>query len=137
MGSLQRTIEIETRGRGATEVTAQIAEVVADADLETGLCVVHCMHTSCSLTIQENADPAVMDDLMAWLDRAAPDGDPGHTHTAEGPDDMPSHIRSSLTATGLTIPVSAGRLALGTWQGIQLLEHRTRPHKRRLLVHIA
>ena len=98
--------------------------------------MVFCRHTSCSLVIQENADPSASRDLMNWLERIAPDGDPHYTHTAEGPDDMPSHLRAAVTKTSETIPVVEGQLALGTWQGLFLAEHRTSPHRRRLVVHV-
>ena len=127
---------VETPGRGLHDVTAQVAGVVQAADLSTGLCVVFCRHTSCSLMIQENADPSASRDLLAWLERLAPDGDPLYTHTAEGPDDMPSHLRAAVTRTSESIPVVDGRLALGTWQGLFLVEHRVRPHARSLIVHV-
>jgi secondary thiamine-phosphate synthase enzyme len=132
----QEWIEIQTAGRGTIDVSFEVQAVVARAHVQLGLCTIHCAHTSCSLLIQENADPAVQHDLLAWLERVAPDGDPDYTHTAEGPDDMAAHLRSALTRTGETIPISAGRLTLGSWQGIYLLEHRSSPHRRRILVHI-
>jgi len=119
------------------DVTREVARIVTESRIRTGLCTVYCPHTSCSLLIQENADEAVRDDLFAWLERLAPDGDPRYTHTAEGPDDMPSHLRSAVTRTSETIPISAGRLALGTWQAIYLAEHRTHGHSRRLTVHVS
>jgi len=100
------------------------------------MCHVFVRHTSCSLCIQENADPSARHDLERWLERLAPEGDPRYTHTAEGPDDMPSHLRALVTRTSEAIPVADGRLALGTWQGIYLCEHRARPHRRTLLVHV-
>ena len=132
----QESITVATPGRGLHEVSAQVAAVVARAGLRTGLCVVFCRHTSCSLLIQENADPSARRDLEAWLERLAPEGDPRYTHTAEGPDDMPSHLRAAVTKTSETIPVVDGALALGTWQGIFLAEHRARPHRRTLVVHV-
>lgn len=132
----QQTIEIRTPGRGLHDVTAAVRDVLASAGIDTGLVVVFCRHTSCSLIIQENADPSARRDLERWLERIAPDGDPEYTHTAEGPDDMPSHLRAAVTKTSESIPVSDGRLALGTWQGLYLAEHRTHPHTRRLLVHV-
>ncbi len=132
----QATLRIDTPGRGLHEVTAELHRVVADAGIHTGLCLVYCQHTSCSLVIQENADPSARHDLERWLERLAPDGDPAHTHTAEGPDDMPSHLRAAVTKTSESIPVVDGRLALGTWQGLFLAEHRLRPHARRLIIHI-
>ena len=99
--------------------------------------MVFCRHTSASLVIAENADPSAARDLLAWLERLAPDGDPAYTHTSEGPDDMPSHLRSALTRTSETVPILGGRLALGTWQGVFLLEHRIAPQTRRVLVHVS
>lgn len=133
----QAVVEVRTeRGRGIYDATGRVAQVVAAAGVDTGLCTLFIRHTSASLIIQENADPAVLVDLETFLSRLAPDGDPAHTHTAEGPDDMPGHIRSVLTATTLSIPVTAGRLALGTWQGIYVWEHRHRAHHRSLVVHV-
>jgi len=132
----QETLRVETRGRGLHEVTAEVVGIVRRAGIETGLAVVFCRHTSCSLVIQENADPSARRDLERWLERLAPDGDPAHTHTAEGPDDMPSHLRAAVTRTSETIPVAGGRLGLGTWQGLFLAEHRVRPHRRELVVHV-
>ena len=132
----QETLKIATSGRGLVEVSDEVRRVVGTAGIRTGLCVVYCRHTSCSLVIQENADPSARRDLEDWLERLAPEGDPQYTHTAEGPDDMPSHLRSAVTKTSETIPIVNGALALGAWQGIFLAEHRARPHRRRLLVHI-
>lgn len=132
----QEILEVRTRGRGLVEVTSEIRRVVRSSGIETGLCVVFCRHTSCSLVIQENADPSARRDLEAWLERLAPDGDPRHTHTAEGPDDMPSHLRAAITKTSESIPVGGGDLLMGTWQGLFLAEHRTRPHRRSLVVHV-
>lgn len=128
---------MDTPGRGPIEITRQVAEVVRSSGVTTGLCVVFCRHTSCSLVIQENADPSARADLMAWLERCAPDGDPLFRHVAEGPDDSPAHVRSAVTKTTETIPVTARALALGTWQGLFLLEHRTAPHARSLVVHVS
>jgi secondary thiamine-phosphate synthase enzyme len=128
-------LAIQTRGRGLHEITAAVQSLVREAGLSDGLCTVMIQHTSASLTIQENADPSARHDLERWMDRHVPEGDPNFTHTAEGPDDMPSHIRAALTATTLSIPVEDGRLALGTWQGIYLWEHRRRGSHRRLVVH--
>ncbi len=130
------TLLIETRGRGLLEITDRVAALVASAGASEGLCTLFLQHTSASLTIQENADPSARKDLEAWLDRLVPERDPLYTHTAEGPDDMPSHIKAILTATSLSIPIADGRLTLGTWQGIYLWEHRTSPHRRRIAVHI-
>ncbi len=127
---------IRTRGRDFHEVTAEIAALVRKSDLRKGLATLHLCHTSASLLIQENADPEVRRDLerfFAWL---TPDGDPLFHHTVEGDDDMPAHVRTALTTVNLSIPVSDGNLALGTWQGIYLWEHRTHPHSRRIVVHL-
>ena len=132
----QETLDIATPGRGLHEVTRAVTAVVERSGVRTGLAVVFCRHTSCSLVIQENADPSARRDLERWLVRLAPDGDPAHTHTAEGPDDMPSHLRAAVTRTSESIPVADGRLALGTWQGLFLAEHRVAPHRRRLVVHV-
>jgi len=129
-------IETETRGKGLHEITSAVQRAVSESELETGLCTVMIQHTSASLTIQENADPSARHDLEQWLDRHVPEGDPHFTHTLEGPDDMPSHIKAALTSTTLSIPVVQGRLALGTWQGIYLWEHRTRGSTRRCVVHL-
>lgn len=136
MSHHQHVIDIQTRGRSLVEVTAEVARVVAGSGVRTGVCVVFCQHTSASLMIQENADPSVQTDLLAWLERLAPDGDPGYRHDTEGPDDMAAHLRGAVTRSSETIPITGGRLALGTWQGIYLAEHRTRPHTRHLIVHI-
>jgi len=130
------TVAVRTPGRGLTEITERIQSVVEEAGLDEGLCTVMIQHTSASLTIQENADPSARHDLEAWLDRHVPEGDPHFTHTLEGPDDMPSHIRAALTSTTLSIPVVRGRLALGTWQGVYLWEHRRRGSTRRCVVHV-
>ena len=135
MKQFQRTIEVPTRGRGLVDITSAVADVVKQSTLETGLAVVFCAHTSCSLLIQENADPAVQRDLLAFLERLAPDGDPRYTHTQEGPDDMPAHLRAALTKTSETIPFTGGRLALGTWQALYLVEHRYAAGRRRVVVH--
>ena len=132
----QQELVVQTSGRELYEVTREVAAAVYEAGIQTGLCVVFCRHTSCSLVIQENADPSARRDLCAWLCRMAPEGDPEYTHTSEGADDMPSHLRSVLTSTSETIPVAGGHLVLGTWQGIFLAEHRERGHRRRLVVHI-
>ncbi len=126
----------ETRGKGLHEVTRLVQQVVDRSGIDEGLCTVMIQHTSASLTIQENADPSARRDLQDWLERHVPEGDPAFTHTAEGPDDMPSHIRAALTSTTLSIPVVHGRLALGTWQGVYLWEHRRRGSGRRCVVHV-
>lgn len=125
-----------TRGREFLEITAPVAELVARSRLHTGLCTLHLQHTSASLLIQENADPEVRRDFERFFARLVPDGDPLFEHTAEGDDDMPAHVRTALTAVNLGIPITGGRLALGTWQGIYLWEHRTHPHRRRVMVHL-
>ncbi len=130
----QRTIELPPTRRGLHDITERVDEIVAKSGVVTGLCHVFLQHTSASLLIQENADPKVLADLDAWFSRIAPDGDARWTHTDEGPDDMPSHVRSAITQPSLTVPVSEGRLALGTWQAIYLFEHRLAPHRRRLVV---
>jgi secondary thiamine-phosphate synthase enzyme len=132
----QEVLALRTPGRGLTDLTPRVREVVRASGVSTGLCVVFCAHTSCSLLIQENADPCAAHDLLAFLARLVPDGDPAHTHTAEGPDDMPAHLRAALTRTSESIPVVGGRLALGTWQGVWLVEHRWRPHDREVVVHV-
>jgi secondary thiamine-phosphate synthase enzyme len=131
-----RKLEIKTPGQGLHEITAQVSTVIRESAVKEGLCTVFVQHTSASLTIQENADPSARRDLESWLRRLVPENDPLYTHTAEGPDDMPSHIKAALTSTSLGIPILNGELALGTWQGICLWEHRSRPHTRRIVVHI-
>ena len=125
-----------TRGRGLTEVTDAVRAIVARSGVRTGLAVVYCRHTSASLLIQENADPSARHDLLDWFERLAPDGDPRYTHTAEGDDDMPAHLRAAVTRTSETIPVANGELCTGTWQGLFLFEHRESPHPRVLIVHV-
>jgi secondary thiamine-phosphate synthase enzyme len=129
-------LTITTRRQGLHDVTRDVAEVVERSGIEQGLCTLFVQHTSASLIIQENADPSARHDLENWLNRLVAENDPLYTHTQEGPDDMPSHIKSILTATSLSIPVVRGRLALGTWQGIYLWEHRAMSHRRRLVVHL-
>ncbi|MEM9292869.1 MAG: secondary thiamine-phosphate synthase enzyme YjbQ [Acidobacteriota bacterium] len=129
-------ISVNVPGPGLHEITNSIQEVVSRAGLQEGLCTVFIRHTSSSLTIQENADPSARRDLEAWLNRLVPENDPLFTHNDEGPDDMPAHIKAALTATSLGIPILRGRLALGTWQGIFLWEHRSSRHHRTLVVHV-
>ncbi len=136
-GSLVRRISIRTRGKGLHLITDEVQAVVSASGVREGLCTMIVQHTSASLTIQENADPSARIDLERWLERLVPEGDPLYTHTAEGPDDMPSHIKAALTATTLGIPVVDGALTLGTWQGIYLWEHRARGRERSLVVHVA
>ena len=132
---LQEKIDIETRGRGTVDVTDEVQRAVRQSAIRTGLASIFIHHTSASLMICENADPSVRRDLETFMTRVAPDGDPAHEHDAEGPDDMPAHIRTMLTGSDLSVPVTGGRLALGTWQGIYVWEHRHRPHSRRVVVH--
>jgi len=128
-------VRVSTR-RGLTDVTASVRGVVRAAGFREGLCTVFIRHTSASLVIQENADPAVQDDLEAFLSRLIPDGDPLFTHDDEGADDMPSHVKAALLKTSEQIPVRDGDLALGTWQGLYIWEHRSRRHTRELVVHV-
>jgi secondary thiamine-phosphate synthase enzyme len=128
-------LTIATRGRGLCDFTRAVEKWIAQNKFNDGLLTLHLQHTSASLLIQENADPAVRRDLEAFFKRLVPDGDPLFIHTDEGADDMPSHIRTALTAVNLSIPLRAGRLALGTWQGIYLWEHRTHGHSRRITLH--
>ncbi|MGN6767977.1 MAG: secondary thiamine-phosphate synthase enzyme YjbQ [Rhizobiaceae bacterium] len=136
----QRVLEISTSGQGLYEVTDRAERFVAESATGTGLLTVFVRHTSCSLLIQENADPGVQRDLQAFFSRLVPRADDPAmaylVHRAEGPDDMPAHIKAALTAVSLSIPIMNGRLALGTWQGIYLFEHRTRPHRREVVLHI-
>lgn len=129
-------ITIETRGHSLHEITDRVQRVVRTADVDEGLCTVLIQHTSASLTIQENADPSARHDLEQWIRRLVPEDDPHFTHTLEDADDMPSHIKAALTATSLSIPVASGRLALGTWQGIYVWEHRRRGHRRHCVIHV-
>jgi secondary thiamine-phosphate synthase enzyme len=129
-------LSINISGQGLHEITDRIEAAVREAGLQEGLCTLFVQHTSASLLIQENADPAVRRDLEHWFNRLAPENDPLYTHQSEGPDDMPGHIKSALTATQLSIPVSGGRLALGTWQGIYLWEHRHKRGARQIVVHL-
>lgn len=130
----QQELIVETRGRGSYEITEQVTKAVEAARIGNGLCHVFVRHTSASLMLCENADPDVRRDLETFMGDLVPDGDRRFVHRAEGPDDMPAHVRSVLTQSDLTIPVSHGRLGLGTWQGIYLWEHRTQAHRRRVLV---
>ena len=130
----QTTLNFRTRGRGTTEITAEVARAVAESGIRTGLCTVFLQHTSASLILCENADPDVRLDLETILARLAPDGDPAYRHDTEGADDMAAHARSMLTSNSFTIPVADGRLLLGTWQGLYLWEHRAAPHSRILVV---
>lgn len=127
-------LTIATRGRGFTDLTDDVQRIVAAAGLDRGLCTVFVHHTSASLLLCENADPDVRRDLEAFFTRLVPDGDPLYRHDAEGPDDMPSHVRSVLTCSSISVPVADGRCDLGTWQGLYLWEHRHAPHRRRVSV---
>lgn len=129
-----KTFDVGTRGRGTHEITKEVQDAVEASGIAEGLCTVFIHHTSASLIISENADPDVRRDLDAFLCRLVPDGDRLYTHTAEGPDDMPAHVRSCLTQVSMSIPVIDGRCALGTWQGVYLWEHRTRGHRRKVTV---
>lgn len=131
-----RTLTIDVPGPGLHEITERVVGVVRESGVGEGLCTVFVRHTSASLTIQENADPSARRDLEGWLNRLVPEDDPLFTHTVEGPDDMPSHIKSALTSTSLGIPIQGGRLVLGTWQGIFLWEHRARRRSREVVVHV-
>jgi secondary thiamine-phosphate synthase enzyme len=130
----QHEFTVRTRGRGTYDISRQVQEFVRESGVSAGVCQVFICHTSASLMLCENADPAVLEDLETFMSRTVPDGDPMFTHTAEGPDDMPAHVRSVLTQSDLNLPVREGRCALGTWQGIFLWEHRTAPHSRRVIV---
>ena len=132
-----RTISIPTSGRGLIDISERVESIVMQASRPTGLCTVFVRHTSASLLIQENADPAVLADLEHWLAKWVVDGDPLFTHRAEGPDDMAAHIRSALTQTSISLPYANHQLMLGTWQGIYLWEHRYAPHTRELAIHVA
>ena len=130
----QEIIQQSTRGRGTYDITPQVRDVVRNAGVQTGLCHLFLQHTSASLILCENADPTVRSDLERFLARLVPDGDPIYDHSQEGPDDMPAHVRAILTKVEMTLPVSQGRCALGTWQGIYLYEHRHHAHTRRVIV---
>jgi secondary thiamine-phosphate synthase enzyme len=134
---MARRITIRTRGRGLHDITKHVQAAVEETEIGDGLCTILVQHTSASLTIQENADPSARRDLEAWLSRLVSENDPIFTHTTEGADDMPSHIKAALTATTLSIPVVDGRLGLGTWQGIYLWEHRHHGSNRNCLVHVS
>ena len=133
---MQQELNVPTDGRGTYDLSNQIQHIVAESGINTGICHVFVRHTSASLMLCENADPAVRHDLETFMQRQAPDGDPMFTHTAEGPDDMPAHVRSILTQSDLNLPVTNGRCALGTWQGVYLWEHRFAPHQRKVMLTI-
>ncbi|HSO06871.1 MAG TPA: secondary thiamine-phosphate synthase enzyme YjbQ [Pelomicrobium sp.] len=136
MRQLSTELTVATRGRGLHEVSDRLRAWVAESGIREGLLTVFIRHTSASLLVQENADPEVQRDLERFLARLVPDGDPLFEHTAEGPDDMPSHVRSALTQTQLTIPIAGGRPVLGTWQGVYVYEHRHDGQRRRLALHL-
>ncbi len=136
MKQAQHTLTVETPGPGLLEITGRVAAWLAEQEIRRGLLVVFCQHTSASLTIQENADPDVRRDLENFFSRLVAEDNSLYRHTAEGSDDMPAHIRSALTDVQLSVPVRDGRMALGTWQGLYLFEHRRRPHVRRLVLHL-
>lgn len=136
MQQAQSIIDIQTRGQGLVEFTRAAEAFVAQAGISTGLLTVFVRHTSCSLLVQENADPDVQTDLKQFFRRLVPEGMDWVVHTTEGPDDMPAHIRAALTQTSIGIPVGQGELLLGTWQGIYLFEHRARPHRRQVVLHL-
>lgn len=135
--SVQEELFIQTQHRGFYDLTSQVKGRVAARRTDVGLLTLFIPHTSASLIIQENADPAVLNDLENFFARLVPDGDPTYQHRSEGPDDMPAHIRSALTQTSLSIPISSGMLCLGTWQGLYLYEHRAEAHQRRLILHFS
>lgn len=135
MKQAAHTLQIATRGKGLYDFTASIQEWMRPQQITTGLLTVFCRHTSASLLIQENADPTVQTDLRAYFDRIAPDNGP-YEHDYEGADDMPAHLKTALTQVQLSIPVVNGRMALGTWQGVYLFEHRVRPHRREIVLHL-
>lgn len=130
----QETLTVATQGRGTRDITGEVQRLVSGSGIHTGLCQVFIHHTSASLMLCENADPTVRRDLEAFMSRLVPDGDSLFQHTSEGADDMPAHVRTLLTQTGLSVPVSGGRCALGTWQGIYLWEHRRASHRRQVTV---
>jgi len=135
MEQTQTQITVTPNGRGMTDITRQVAAWLMQTGIHTGMLHLFVQHTSCSLLIQENADPTVQSDMERFLSRLVPDGDAIFRHTAEGPDDMPAHVRAALTATSLSIPVQQGKMALGIWQGIYLYEHRQHPSTRRIIAH--
>jgi secondary thiamine-phosphate synthase enzyme len=133
---VQEELTIRTQSRGLYPITDPVRDIVRRCGMAQGLAVLHLQHTSASLLIQENADPDVRADLDRFFTRLVPDGDPAFVHTAEGDDDMPAHVRTALTSVNLSVPFARATLALGTWQGIYLWEHRTIPHRRRIIIHL-
>ena len=136
MRQSQSIIQVQTRGAGLYEFTHAVEKFVAEADIATGVLTVFCQHTSCSLLVQENADPDVQTDLNEFFRRLMPEGMDWVVHTTEGPDDMPAHVKAALTQTSITVPIGQGVPLLGTWQGLYLFEHRTRPHRRQVVLHV-
>jgi secondary thiamine-phosphate synthase enzyme len=136
MRQAQHRIEIATKGKGLYEINAPVRRWAEAQEMTTGLLTLFCQHTSASLLIQENADPDVQTDLLAYFERIAPEDARAYVHDAEGPDDMPAHLRAALTQTHLAIPLGEGRLMLGTWQGVYLFEHRRAPHRRQIVLHL-
>ena len=132
----QGTVTVATKGRGLYDVTPEVTRIVQAAEVKVGLCTVFLQHTSASLVVQENADPAVLRDLERWMEKLAPEHPTAYEHDAEGPDDMPSHLRAAVTRTSETIPIAGGALALGTWQALYVWEHRSAGHRRKLVVHV-
>lgn len=132
----QEVLDIATKGRGLSDLSDRIQAVVDRAEVKTGLCTVFLQHTSASLVIQENAAPSVRRDMETWMARLAPEDERAYEHDDEGPDDMPGHLRATITKTSETIPITKGRLALGTWQALYLWEHRRAPHTRHVVVHV-
>jgi len=130
------SLEVQTNGKGLTDITERVRELLGREPVEDGLCNLFVCHTSASLVIQDNADSDVLSDLSGWFERNVPDGHPDYRHTVEGPDDMSAHIRSALTQTSVSIPICAGQLALGTWQGVYLFEHRMHPMTRKVVVSV-
>lgn len=137
MTHYQQQLHIQTTGKSLAKITSQVQAVVAESGIDTGLCTIFLRHTSASLLIQENADPDVLKDLSNFFAKLVPEDGKSYIHAAEGPDDMPAHIRTALTKTSEQIPISKGRLLLGTWQGIYIWEHRQYSHNRELVVHIS
>ena len=129
-------LSVATRGKGLTDITARLADWVAAQRMRTGLLTLWCCHTSASLTVQENADPTVRADIMRYFEAIAPEDEARYAHGAEGPDDMPAHLRAMLTQTQLSVPLQDGEMVLGMWQAIYLFEHRRRPHEREIVLHL-
>ena len=136
MKQAQTVITISTRGKGLVPIDRPVLSWVAEQEIGTGLLTLWCRHTSASLLVQENADPDVRTDLEAYFETIAPEDPSRYVHGMEGPDDMPAHLRTALTQSGLTIPLAGGRPVLGTWQGLYLFEHRTAPHRRQVVLHL-